>query len=266
MGWIGGYCTTAFATALKEPEGGIWSRQSNGNKLWCKVKNKADMRERETTYEVSVVQVAGSPSEVAQVQRHFASGRWSRGLQQGSGSCHHPKGSFGGAQPACPLSSWHGENIHCSMGNPWLSHQATTRQGVQGVPGGTALSQRHQERIRGGCKCSMGLPTENCKTSRNCWRTSRSSNEARSDTEPGCGQGWKGKANSGACQGTTVPKQCWLCHTSTAPSPGTGFHLSCRPDDLQVKKGKVQQGCMYHLLPFKHHCQELSHLGVPPCL
>lgn len=56
---------------------------------------------------------------------------------------------------------------------------------------------------------------------------STSSNKARSENRPGVGgQGREAIANSGAYQETTVPKYCWLCYISTAPSPDTGFCLS----------------------------------------
>jgi len=83
--------------------------------------------------------------------------------------------------------------------------------------------------------------------------------------DPGCEQGWEGKANSGACQGTLLQKEHWLCCISTAPSPDTGFRLSLKSDVLQVKRGKMLQGCMDHLLPSKHHYLELSHLKASPC-
>lgn len=141
------------------------------------------MRWRETTLEVPIEHVAVAHSELAQVQCCTASGRWNTGLQQGFGSSHHTEGSFGGAQwqPVSPFSPWRGE-ICCSMGNPWLSHQARTGQGVLG---GTALHQSHQECLRGGWKCSMGLPTENCNTGSCCWKMSRSSNKTRSEDRHG---------------------------------------------------------------------------------
>lgn len=148
-------------------------------------------RVREATGEVFIVQVSDSHSKLAQVPP--------------------PWWCFGGAQqkPVCLFSQG-------SMGNPWLSHQATTGQGMLR---GTALCQSQQECLRAGWKHSRGLPTENSKTGSGRRRMSRSSNKARSEDRPGvCGQCWE--ENSGACQETTLPKECWLRYISTAPSPG----------------------------------------------
>lgn len=212
------------------------------------------------------MQVAESHLELAQVRCCFASSWWNTGLQQCFGLSHHPEGSFGGPQwqPTCLFSPWRGEKMCCSMANPWLTHQATTRQGV---PGGTALCQSHQVCLRGmGENAARVCPQRTVKQAvvAGGWAHQATKQDLRIDL--GYGQCWEGKANSGACQGTTVLKECWLCHISTAPSPAAGFCLSLKSDVLQVKRGKVLQACMCHLLPSKHHYKELSHLDVSPCL
>lgn len=165
------------------------------------MKNKADMQDRgrDATGEVFIAQVSDSHSKLAQAPP--------------------PWWHFGGKeqQPAC-LFSW------CSTGNPWLSQQATTGQGVLR---GIALCHSQQECLKSVRKWDRGLPTENCETGSGCRRMSTSRNKARSEDRPSVGgQGREAIASSGAYQETTVPKDCWLCYVSIDPSPDTGFCLS----------------------------------------
>lgn len=200
MGGIGGYCTTAFVNAIKESGGDTWSRQVMGINCAAKwKKKKADMQDRgrEATGEAFTVQVSDPPSKLGQVPPPW----WFFGGEQ--------------QQPICLF--W------CSMGNPWLWQQTTTGQGVLGgiVRSGPA------ECLRAGWKRDRDLPTEDCKTGSGCRRTSRPSNKARPEDTPGvCGRDREAIANSGACQETTVPKECCLCCMSTAPRLDSEFCLS----------------------------------------